>query len=133
MLADGEERVCTVGKYLTRSPWSHTARYIGSARLRDPRRRAEIRGRFGAEARYLVLEALVAEGVVVAPLVKYIDFNIRVCRPHGLPREQIEEVLRYALSRLGYTYDKRNILDLLRYLLPVQLIPNRPRAAALPS
>ena len=61
---------------------------------------------FGSEARYLIVEALLDEGVVVSPLVKYIDFNMRVCRPVGLSREQIETVLDYVISRVGFTYDR---------------------------
>ena len=93
VLVDGDQRVSQVVKYLTMSPWSHSALYVGSALLRDPARRAEVRRRFGKEARYLIVEALVDRGVVVSPLVKYIDFNIRVCRPHGLTKEQIETVV----------------------------------------
>lgn len=131
VLVDGDQRVSQVVKYLTMSPWSHSAIYVGSALLRDPARRAEIRSRYGSEARYLIVEALVDRGVVVEPLVKYIDFNIRVCRPHGLTPAQIDTVLAYVLARVGFTYDRRNILDLFRYLLPVHLVPARLREDAL--
>ncbi len=131
VLVDGDQQVSQVVKYLTMSPWSHSAIYIGSALLRDPARREEVNRRYGKEARYLIAEALVDRGVVVEPLVKYIDFNIRVCRPHGLSKEQIEKVLDYVLVRVGHTYDRRNILDLFRYLLPVRLIPARLREDAL--
>jgi hypothetical protein len=131
LLVDGDQRISQVVKYLTMSPWSHSAIYIGSALLRDPLKRAEVRGIYGKEARYLIAEALVDKGVVVTPLVQYIDYNIRVCRPHGLTREKIEVVLAYVLARVGYTYDRRNILDLFRYLLPVRLIPTRLREDAL--
>jgi len=131
VLVDGDQRVSQVVKYLTMSPWSHSAIYIGSAMLRDPAHRAEVRRQYGQESRYLIAEALVDEGVVVSPLVKYIDFNIRVCRPHGLSREQIRVVLDYVLARVGHTYDRRNIFDLFRYLLPVHLIPMRLREDAL--
>jgi hypothetical protein len=63
--------------------------------------------------------------------VKYIDYNIRVCRPYGLDKKQIAVVLDYVLSRVGFTYDRRNIFDLFRYLLPVTLIPSRLREEAL--
>lgn len=131
VLVDGDQRVSQAIKYLTMSSWSHSAIYIGSALLKDPGRRAEVRRRFGSEARYLIVEALVDGGVVVSPLVKYIDFNIRVCRPVKLSREQIQTVIEYALSRVGYTYDRRNVRDLFRYLLPFQLIPTRLREEAL--
>ena len=131
VLVDGDQRISQVVKYLTTSPWSHSALYIGSALLRDPAKRSEVRRKYGKEARYLVAEALVDRGVIVEPLVKYIDYNIRVCRPHGLTPEQIEVVIAYVLARVGFTYDRRNILDLFRYLLPVRLIPTRLREDAL--
>lgn len=131
VLVDGDQRISQVVKYLTMSPWSHSAIYIGSALLRDPRTRSEVRRSYGKEVRYLVAEALVDRGVVVEPLVKYIDYNIRVCRPYGLTPEQIKVVLAYVLARVGYTYDRRNILDLFRYLLPVRLVPTRLREDAL--
>jgi hypothetical protein len=131
VLVDGDQRISQAVKYLTMSSWSHSALYVGSALLKDPGRRPEIRDRFGPEARYLIAEALVDEGVVVSPLMKYIDFNIRVCRPVGLGREQIESVVAHVLARLGFHYDRRNILDLCRYLLPFHLIPMRLREEAL--
>jgi len=131
VLVDGDQRVSQVVKYLTMSSWSHSAIYIGSALLRDPAQRSKTRGLYGSEARYLIVEALLDQGVVVSPLVKYIDFNIRVCRPVGLTREQLDTVLRYVTSRVGFTYDRRNIFDLFRYLLPLRLIPMRLREDAL--
>jgi hypothetical protein len=131
VLVDGDQRVSQAIKYLTMSSWSHSAIYIGSALMRDPARRPDTQRRFGREARYLIAEALVDQGVVVSPLTKYIDFNIRVCRPVGLSRGQIETVIRHVLSRVGFTYDRRNIFDLLRYLLPFRLVPMRLREEAL--
>jgi hypothetical protein len=131
VLVDGDQRVSQVVKYLTMSPWSHSAIFVGSRFLRDPAQRAQIRREFGGESRYLIVEALVDRGVVVSPLVKYIDFNIRVCRPIGLTATQIQTVLDEVVARLGFHYDRRNILDLFRYLLPVRLIPMRLREDAL--
>ena len=131
VLVDGDQRVSQVVKYLTMSPWSHSAIFVGSRFLRDPAQRAETRRQFGPESRYLIVEALVDRGVVVSPLVKYIDFNIRVCRPTGLTTEQIQTVLDEAAARLGFHYDRRNILDLFRYLLPMRLVPMRLREDAL--
>ena len=128
---DGDQRVSQVVKYLTMSPWSHSAIFVGSRFVRDPAQRAETRRRFGQESRYLILEALVDKGVVLSPLTKYIDFNIRVCRPVGLTPAQIQTVLDEAVSRMGFLYDRRNILDLFRYLLPVRLVPMRLREDAL--
>jgi len=131
VLVDGDQRVSQVIKYLTMSNWSHSAIYVGSALVRNPVLRLDIQRRFGKEARYLLVEALLDEGVVVSPLVKYIDYNMRVCRPYGLDKKQIAVVLDYVISRVGFTYDRRNIFDLFRYLLPVTLIPSRLREEAL--
>lgn len=131
VLVDGDQRVSQVVKYLTMSSWSHSAIFVGSALLRDPATRDEVRRQFGREARYLIVEALLDKGVVVSPLVKYIDFNMRVCRPAGLAREKIEAVVQFVLSNVGFTYDRRNITDLLRYLLPFKLVPMYLREEAL--
>lgn len=131
VLVDGDQRVSQVVKYLTMSPWSHSAIFVGSRFLRDPAERAETRRRFGKESRYLIVEALVDQGVVVSPLTKYIDFNIRICRPVGLTAAQIKTVLDEVVARMGFRYDRRNILDLFRYLVPLRLIPMRLREDAL--
>jgi len=126
LLVDGDQRVSQAVKYLTQSSWSHSALFIGDALLRkDPETRARISRRFGREAKYLVVEALVAEGVVVSPLMKYIDFNIRICRPLRLAPEDLQTVIDHVVARVGHKYDRRNFLDLTRYLLPFHLIPAR--------
>ena len=109
LLVDGDQRVSQAVKYLTQSSWSHSALYVGDALLhRDPETKARVQRRFGREARYLIVEALVAEGVVVSPLVKYIDFNIRICRPLRLRPEDRDAVVDYVLGRVGNRYDRRN-------------------------
>ena len=124
LLVDGDQRISQAVKYVTQSSWSHSALFVGDALLRrEPETRAQTYRRFGREAKYLIVEALVEEGVVLSPLLKYIDLNIRVCRPVGLRPEDLEVVLDYVISRIGLTYDKRNFMDLMRYLLPFHLIP----------
>ena len=132
MLVDGDQRVSQAVKYLTQSTWSHSALFIGDALLRrDPDTRRQTHRRFGRDARYLIVEALVEGGVIVSPVVKYIDLNIRICRPRGLRLEDREMVLDHVISRIGHTYDRRNFLDLTRYLLPFHLIPQHLREDAL--
>jgi hypothetical protein len=132
VLVDGDQRVSQAVKYLTQSSWSHSALYVGDSLLhRDAESRARVQRRFGREAKHLVVEALVAEGVVVSPLMKYIDFNIRICRPVRLRSDDLETVLNHVLSRVGYRYDRRNFLDLTRYLLPFHLLPTRLQEDAL--
>jgi hypothetical protein len=132
VLVDGDQRVSQAVKYLTTSTWSHSALYIGDAMLRrEPELRRQTQNRFGREARFLIVEALVDRGVIVSPLTKYIDLNLRICRPISLLPEDREVVLDHVISRIGHTYDRRNFLDLTRYLLPFHLIPPKLKEDAL--
>lgn len=132
VLVDGDQRISLAIKYLTTSSWSHSAIYVGDALLRrDAATRAEMHRRFGREAKHLIVEALVDKGVVVSPLVKYLDLNLRICRPVGLKPEDRDVVLDYVIARIGLRYDRRNFWDLTRYLLPFHLIPTSLREDAL--
>jgi len=131
ILVDGNERVSLVIKYLTQSSWSHIAVYVGDEPIRrDPSRRAELEAQFGDEAEFLMVEALM-EGVVFSPLSKYLEQNMRVCRPMALRREDRDRILDELLSRVGHRYDLKNIVDLARYFFPVSFVPQRFRARAL--
>jgi hypothetical protein len=132
LLVDGDQRVSQAIKYLTQSSWSHSALFIGDALLRKwPEKRADLLRRYGREARYLIVEGLVDKGVIASPIVKYLDFNIRICRPIGLSPEDLEVVLDHAISKIGFSYDRRNFLDLTRYLLPFHFVPPTLREEAL--
>ncbi len=130
LLVEGDQRVSAVIKYLTQSSWSHAALYIGDELLRrggEERARAE--EDFGEEAGHLLVEALF-EGVVISPLSKYVDYNLRLCRPHGLRAEHCKRILSEALATVGWRYDLRNILDLAAHLVLATLFPGRYRARA---
>lgn len=131
VLVEGDTRIAAVIKYLTQSSWSHSALYIGDELLRaaGPARDRAL-AEFGESARYLMVEAL-PEGVVAAPLNKYIDMNLRVCRPFRLRPEHLQIVLDDAIAAIGWRYDLQNVLDLARYFLPVSLVPARLRRDAL--
>jgi cell wall-associated NlpC family hydrolase len=113
LLIEGNNHIAGVIKYLTQSTWSHAALYVG-----DVMNKAD-----NGEA-HVLIEANIGEGVVSAPLSKYLDFHTRVCRPIGLTAEDLETVCRYAIDRIGLDYDLKNIVDLLRYLVPLP-IPQR--------
>ena len=132
LLVDGDQRVSQAVKYLTQSSWSHSALFVGDALLsRWPERRAELQRKYGRDARFLLVEALVEKGVIASPLVKYLGLNIRICRPIGLRPDDLQVVLDHVISRIGFTYDRRNFLDLLRYLLPFHFVPPGLREDAL--
>jgi hypothetical protein len=111
LLVEGNNRISGVIKYLTQSTWSHSALYVGP-----------IAGRATADGEpHVLIEANVGEGVVSAPLSKYFRFHTRICRPVGLTEADCATVCSYAIARVGFAYDLKNILDLLRYLFPMPL------------
>ncbi len=131
VLVDGDQRVSEVIKYLTQSTWSHSVFYVGDELLRrDPAQGEALLAAHGRDAHHMIVEALM-EGVIASPLSKYTSFNLRVCRPTGLRREDLARILDEVCGQLGSRYDLRNLLDLARYFLPVSLIPRRFRRRAL--
>src|SRR5213594_1650108 len=113
ILVEGDQRVSEVIKYLTQSSWSHSALYIGDELWRArPQMRKALASQFGPDAQSLMVEAIVEEGVVASPLGKYIDFNIRVCRPYNLRRDDLRTVLDDVIAQIGYRYDVKNLIDL---------------------
>ncbi|HKV56109.1 MAG TPA: YiiX/YebB-like N1pC/P60 family cysteine hydrolase [Candidatus Binataceae bacterium] len=132
VLVEGNERVSECIKYLTQSSWSHSSIYVGDEPLKhNPEWKRELTEKYGDDANHLMLEALVEDGVVLTPLSKYRNFNIRICRPYKLSAADQRAVINFALSHVGDRYDFRNIFDLARYFLPVSLVPARLRRQAL--
>jgi len=113
LLVEGNLRVSTAIKYLTQSTWSHSALYVG-----------DILGQKNeAGETHNLIEADLCCGVITVPLSKYEKFHTRICRPVGLTDEDRNKVVQYAISRLGNTYDLKNVIDLLRYLFPTPPVP----------
>ena len=132
ILVEGDQRISQVIRYLTQSSWSHSALYIGDELHRlPPELAAALVAEHGAEARYLLIEALAGNGVVCTPVAQYVRFNLRVCRPRGLRREDLERILQEVVGQLGTPYGVRHLFDLACYLFPVSFIPRRFRRAAL--
>ena len=132
ILVEGSQRVSEVIKYLTQSSWSHAAIYIGDELTqRNHPMAGQYRALFEEEPEFLLIEALLEDGVVACPLSKYLSYNIRVCRPHNLHKDDLQTLLDDVIGQLGYTYDLQNIFDLVRYFLPVSLVPRRFRRTAL--
>jgi hypothetical protein len=132
LLVEGDQRISQVIRYLTQSSWSHCALYVGDELLlRDPARADGLRARFGEAAQHLLVEAEAGEGVTVSPLAKYDRYNIRICRPQGLRRDDVDTLLSHVIGHLGVRYDVRHIFELARFFFPVSLVPRRWRRAAL--
>jgi Permuted papain-like amidase enzyme, YaeF/YiiX, C92 family len=114
LLVEGNNRISGIIKYLTQSTWSHAALYVGP-----------IDGAHEDDGEpHVLIEAYVGDGVISAPLSKYFSYHTRMCRPVGLSYEDRTAVCRYAINRIGFGYDTKNILDLMRFLIPLP-IPQR--------
>ena len=114
LLVEGNSHIAGVIKYMTQSTWSHSALYVGP-----------IKGRIATDGEpHVLVEANVGEGVASAPLSKYIRYHTRICRPVGLTEADCAIVCAYAIDRLGFAYDLKNIIDLMRYLFPLP-VPQR--------
>src|SRR5947209_302077 len=108
LLVEGTSHISGVIKYLTQSTWSHAALYVGP-----------IRGAVLEGEPHVLVEAELGQGVVSSPLSKYDRHHTRICRPIGLSRQDCERVCNYAVERIGFEYDFRNIVDLMRRLMPL--------------
>ena len=114
LLVEGNSRISGIIKYLTQSTWSHAALYVGP-----------IDGAVEDDGEpHVLIEAEVGEGVTSVPLSKYFSYHTRLCRPVGLSFEDRNTVCRYAINRIGFGYDTKNIIDLMRYLFPLP-VPQR--------
>ena len=130
LLVQGHSRVSGAIQSVTHSSWSHAALYAGRlGELESETLRAELmdeRG-WGPEEQLLV-ESDIGRGTVIVSVAKYHDHHVRICRPAGLSPEDAVLVVRHMVQRLGTPYDLRQILDLLRLLLPFSVLPRRWRS-----
>jgi hypothetical protein len=115
LLVEGNKRISTAIKYLTQSTWSHAALYIGDA-LGRPSDNSEPK---------VLIEADLQNGVIASPLSIYENFNTRICRPAGLSDDERKKVVEFMVGNLGIAYDLKNVIDLMRYLLPQPPVPGR--------
>ncbi|UCE86419.1 MAG: lipo-like protein [Deltaproteobacteria bacterium] len=129
LLSQGDQRISAIIMYLTQSPWSHAMLYVGDEILERGGALADRAfERYGDEARYLLVDAL-PEGVTFTPLSAYVDYNIRLCRPHRLRPDDLKIILDDAIGAIGWHYDLRNIVQLAWHYLPAKLVPSRFRRA----
>lgn len=111
ILVEGSIRVSSVIKYLTQSTWSHSAIYVGDVLgKREP-----------SGEPHVLIEAEMSHGVVTSPLSKYRNQHIRICRPVALEREDQKRVVEFLKARIGHSYDIKNVLDLMRFLVPMPI------------
>lgn len=109
LLVEGNSRISTAIKYLTQSTWSHAVLFVG-----------------GPEEHCFV-EADTVDGVRSVGLQAFKGLHTRICRAHGLSDVERRAVTEFAVERIGYQYDLRNLFDLARYLLPTPPVPSHVR------
>jgi len=116
LLIDGASRISMAIKYITQSTWSHAAICIGETQPGE-----------SDEPEPQLIEADVTEGVRTVPLSRYCQNHTRICRPVGLSKQEIQQVIDFMKERIGYKYDLKNIFDLARYLIQTPPVPQRHR------
>ena len=115
LLVEGaRSKINSAIRYLTQSTWSHAAFYVGlGAKLGEARWRAPGADRGGAGQGRDRLAAIEVRDLQHPHL------------PPGRPdaRRTASKVVRYVVERIGYDYDLKNIIDLMRYFLPQPPVP----------
>ena len=112
LLVEGDTRISVAIKYLTQSTWSHAAIYVGN-----------VSGKHSFDDEAVLIEADIEKGVIIVPLSKYENLHTRICRPKNLTEEDQTSLIKFLVERIGYQYDMKNVIDLLRYLLPTPPVP----------
>ncbi len=111
ILVEGRSKFSVAIKYLTQSTWSHTTLFVGSI---------DVHGKTHHDQ---LIEADISKGIIHSDLATLKGYHVRICRPVGLTEDDVNELRRYALTKLGGSYDLRNVFDLVRYLIPVLPFP----------
>jgi hypothetical protein len=111
VLVEGNTKFSTAIKYLTQSTWSHTTLYLGTITVN------------GKTYHDQLIEADVSKGIIHSNLSELKGYHTRICRPVGLNDDEVNRLRDYAVSKLGGSYDLRNVFDLARYLVPVLPFP----------
>ena len=131
VLVEGKSRISSIIKTITVSHWTHAALYVGRVHdIEDPALCELIEHHWdGDPGEQLVIEALLGEGTIVAPLSKYRGHHLRICRPAGISRRDAFTVILHAAERLGLNYDVRQVFDLARFMFPWSILPRRWRSS----
>lgn len=127
LLIEGRNRISRIVRHITQSPWSHSALYIGHIyNIDDPKLREFVQQNYrGPLSEQLIVEAMIGQGTVIAPISKYKNEHIRVCRPTGLSHLDAQKVIAYAINSIGRHYSIRHFFDLGRFILSSKFIPRR--------
>jgi hypothetical protein len=128
LLIEGRSRISRIIRYITQSPWTHAALYIGRLiDFEDEEIQDVIRENTTGikDKTRLIIEDLLDEGTVITSLNVYRNQHIRICRPIGITPADLYLVINYAINALGQPYNVRHLLDLARFILPWTIMPRR--------
>ena len=130
LLVEGRSNVSEIIRTITQSIWTHSFFYIGRLHdIDDPAMRAHVQKFRHCEMDdQLIIEALLGEGIVVKTLDEYKGEHLRICRPRGITRADVQKVINYAISQLGVDYNVRQLMDLARFMFPYWFLPKRWRS-----
>lgn len=131
ILAEGRSRVSEVIKLITQSPWSHAFLYVGKMHdIENPMLRERVQQHYkGSSDEPLIIESIMGKGTVIVPLSQYEPDHLRICRPKNISRQDAQQVIAFAIGRLGMEYGIRHNLDLFRFLMPWNILPRRWRSS----
>ncbi|MCM2306655.1 MAG: lipo-like protein [Sulfuritalea sp.] len=113
LLVEGSTRISTAIKYLTQSTWSHAALYVGDTLGRQAKDGTPL----------CFVEADIVEGVRAVGFSVFAGAHCRICRPVRLTDDDRRRLIDHACARIGHHYDLKNVVDLVRYLVPTPPVP----------
>ncbi|QGG79850.1 hypothetical protein GH975_04375 [Litorivicinus lipolyticus] len=127
VLVEGQTRVARIIQRLTLSSWSHVMLYLGRVHdVEDRHIRHRVQSFCNASPEdMLILESEMGRGTVVQTLDHYSDYHLRILRPKNIRYQDVQTVIAFCVDRLGKEYNLRQIVDLMRYLLPWKVLPRR--------
>jgi hypothetical protein len=131
LLLEGTSKVDATLREVTGCQWTHALLYVGKPMdIVD----ADVRNSiltWAGESRdvALVLHSTLDKGPHLLPLSTIDRFNLRVVRPRSLGSKDAQQVIRYAVSRLGPRPRFLQWFDLMRFIFPWGLVPSRWRNA----
>ncbi len=74
--------------------------YIGKAWIDpDSKQKDSYLKRYGKDANHMLIETFSGEGVIASPLIKYKDYNIRICRPYGIVESDLRRVIEQVIGK----------------------------------
>ncbi len=131
ILVEGRSNISEIIRAITQSIWTHSFFYIGRLHdIDDPAMRERIvKFRECSMEDQLIIEALLGEGITIKTLDEYKGEHLRICRPRGITRPDVQKVINYAINQLGVDYNVRQLMDLARFMFPYWFLPKRWRSS----